>query len=171
MNLQAEISRSLPRVQSLQSIPEPVMRIVTTLPAIICGALLTGCAGSNEPVALPANHPANPVAVESPAAPISSTLSLASNPPTGMTSTTHEGHSNHSTASIGAASPSGIMYACPMHPEVTSANPNDKCPKCGMKINKPIRPTTGQANTPPKNQSSPAGESPAPAHQHKHEGH
>lgn len=33
--------------------------------------------------------------------------------------------------SVGAA-----LYACPMHPEVTSDRPDQRCPKCGMKLKK-----------------------------------
>jgi hypothetical protein len=145
-----------------------VMRIYTTLPAIVFGVLLTGCAGSNEPLALSLNHPANSMAAEAPHAATSTTLSLA-NTPTGVASTGHEGHGDH-RAAIGATpatSPATVMYACPMHPEVTSANPNDKCPKCGMKINKPIKAAPGPAAAP----LTPALGSPAPAHQHNHGDH
>jgi hypothetical protein len=44
-----------------------------------------------------------------------------------------------------------------MHPDVTSTNPSDRCPKCGMKINKPVKPSTAPATRP------------APPAQHSHE--
>jgi hypothetical protein len=48
-----------------------------------------------------------------------------------------------------------------MHSEVTSTNPNDRCPKCGMRINKPVKPTTAPAANP----SAPSAE-----HQHDRPG-
>ena len=41
-----------------------------------------------------------------------------------------------------------MLYACPMHSEITSANPNDKCPKCKMKINKPVKAAPSPATAP-----------------------
>jgi hypothetical protein len=79
----------------------------------------------------------------------------------------HEGRavSGAPTRPHGAAATSpagGMLYACPMHPEVTSTNPNDRCPKCGMKINKPVKSTTAPAATPS------AGSAPA-EHRHDHD--
>ena len=31
------------------------------------------------------------------------------------------------------------MYQCPMHPEVTSTDPSQRCPKCNMKIDRPVK--------------------------------
>jgi hypothetical protein len=64
-----------------------------------------------------------------------------------------------------ATSPAaGTLYACPMHPEVTSTNPNGRCPKCGMTINKPVKAAaTAPAATPS------TGNAP-PTHQHDHGG-
>lgn len=48
-------------------------------------------------------------------------------PPSG-----HEGHSQQEPPG-GAAKDTAAVYACPMHPEVTSATAG-KCPKCGMAL-------------------------------------
>ncbi len=67
-------------------------------------------------------------------------------------------------ATQGAASQP--LYACPMHPEVQSANPNDRCPECKMKINKPVKRATGPSTAP----AAPAGAGNA-AHGNEHGGH
>jgi DNA-directed RNA polymerase subunit RPC12/RpoP len=38
-----------------------------------------------------------------------------------------------SAAAPHSSSPKAVVYACPMHPEVTGSQPG-KCPKCGMKL-------------------------------------
>jgi len=35
--------------------------------------------------------------------------------------------------SVNAANTSGVVYTCPMHPEVTSSKPGE-CPKCHMAL-------------------------------------
>ena len=74
---------------------------------------------------------------------------------------THEGHGTTAASPAPATSQpksrqgaaNQTLYACPMHPEVTSTNPNERCPKCNMKINKPVK----QAAAPSTAPAAPAG--------------
>lgn len=70
---------------------------------------MIGCAGRTDTTSVPANHPANPTAMES-------TM-------------------NHSSekASAPAVQSANVSYTCPMHPEVTSDKPG-RCPECGMNL-------------------------------------
>jgi hypothetical protein len=60
----------------------------------------------------------------------------------------HAGHLNQGGAAKTRPATTQPLYVCPMHPEVVSLNPNDLCPKCNMKINKPVRPATAPAPVP-----------------------
>jgi rubrerythrin len=123
--------------------------------ATMAGLVLVGCAGRYIDPAPSTDHPANPTAAE--AAPLmrSRTLDLAAAEPitpapaaSGMDHTghgtdaeqaaphehsaDHEGHDH--TAPATAPSDSAALYVCPMHPEVTADKPDQRCPKCGMKL-------------------------------------
>jgi hypothetical protein len=106
--------------------------------------LLIGCTTQPAEQELPTDHPANPAAPEAPPTERSSTLSFATADPL-----------PHDSSGV-------AVFICPMHPEVTSANPNDRCPKCGMKIDKPVQPHSPGGVTKPA--ATPTGES-------AHEGH
>lgn len=89
---------------------------------------LGGCTSDHSATALDANHPANPDA-----------------PTTAAHTETHDhaagpsGHQHHATTAVPASAPvAAQMYECPMHPKVRSTNPEDRCPECGMKINKKV---------------------------------
>ena len=123
-------------------------------------AVAGGCAGGVKHSDPGRDHPASPSAAEAPSQPPSKTLAIdAAAKPSGEAPGVVPPEVRKP-----ATAPAGVtMYACPMHADVTSTNPNDKCPKCGMKINKPLKPTSAAA-------TKPAGGAPAEQHQHDHGG-
>jgi hypothetical protein len=114
-------------------------------------AFAGGCAGEVKHSDPGPNHPANPSAAEAPSQPPSQTLAVdeAVIPSDGERGVVPPEVRKATTAPAGT-----MLYACPMHADVTSTNPNDRCSKCGMKVNKPVKPTTA----------------PAEQHQHDHGG-
>jgi len=130
-----------------QPFPKAHMR---TLLWIAAALSIVGCAASYHEPTLPADHPANPSA-SSAAIPESShtllvTEQSADRPPSpgGL----HKGHGaspidasprqpavhEHTAAEPSDPSASATLYVCPMHPETTSGEPDQRCPKCGMKL-------------------------------------
>lgn len=99
--------------------------------APLIAASLAGCAAS-PPTQIPASHPANPGAptgaIVPSRVPESAVVEGATEPHGGPTE----------EAEAPAAPQSKALYACPMHPQVTSNDPEARCPECGMRINKPI---------------------------------
>jgi hypothetical protein len=101
---------------------------------------LAGCAASYHEPALPAGHPANPAAESAAVLPASQTLALPTEAAAvsaprdadrGGASTPHQTEHGHGATGIEPGEPLAL-YACPMHPEVTSDTPGQRCTKCGM---------------------------------------
>ncbi|MCC6906643.1 MAG: hypothetical protein IT430_01765 [Phycisphaerales bacterium] len=129
-----------------------------TKPLLIATILaLGGCAASYTEPSLPADHPASVAAEEAPLPTRWTTLDLVAadplGPMPGEPAMDHAGHGadekaappqpeagehKHETpppaATAGGAAPA--VYSCPMHPEVTSDKPDQRCPKCGMNLEK-----------------------------------
>lgn len=125
------------------------------IPILIATLILAGCSTTYTEPTLPMTHPANPAAKEAQLPQSSRTLDLSHVDPVAPLSSTEgdKGHAGHTMPAEGAAegaahthgmspppseSPSQVssLYACPMHPEVTSDRPDQRCPKCGMKLKK-----------------------------------
>lgn len=84
--------------------------LLAPLTSVTLAAVFTACAAAPPPPSVSANDPSNPNALESPA-------------PVAVV-----------TAAVVDAGSGPTVYACPMHPEVTSTEPGQKCPKCGMTL-------------------------------------
>lgn len=124
---------------------------------------LGGCAASYFEPTLSADHPASPTAEEAPPPTRWHTLDLATAdqvaPAEAKPGMDHAGHGvgakdespprehgadgdghkhDGSTPTAAPKSDEGAaaatIYACPMHPEITSDKPDQRCPKCGMKL-------------------------------------
>ncbi len=107
-------------------------------PFLIATLLAFGsCTATYTEPPVAADHPANPGAQEAPPLMRSRTLELAAAEPViapgSKTSDTGEGEHKHDVPAP-AKGEAAATYACPMHPEVTSDKPEQRCPKCGMKL-------------------------------------
>ncbi|RUL83563.1 heavy metal-binding domain-containing protein [Tautonia sociabilis] len=129
---------------------------MATKAGLLAVALLAwGCSPQAFTHELPADHPAHPAARGGMHAGTSTTLAIEEAPsgdPAGMMPhdirsqepTDHGAHREaEDSPEAGRAQAAEALYACPMHPEITSRDPERRCPKCNMKINKRV--TTGGA--------------------------
>jgi len=116
---------------------------------------LAGCAGDRQPMQTHSDHPASAAAMSGAMPTLPDTLTMASHPNAGSPPMTaghgdhvsapatdgatpdpHAGHT-HAAATDAAghdAHDGTPIYVCPMHPEVTSTQPGQRCPKCGMAL-------------------------------------
>ena len=139
--------------------------------------LLSGCAGNVVVPPLSAEHPAHPEAAQAPLPPPSQTLALGDAAPAAKTHPAthdhgqaqhdhathqhggtaggtagdhaHHGHAAHAATAPSTQPSSHAVYACPHHPEVTSDKPDQRCPKCNMKLVRKAGPATVPAATKP----------------------
>lgn len=134
----------------MKTLFSPAMATITLV------SLIAGCTGARALVQLPSDHPANPQATASPLPPTSTTLRIV--PSSGKApatmpfkSETDHGELPHGGSHGPASEPhdvddtdhahdpvmpeaTRVGYACPMHPEVTADQPDQRCPRCGMEL-------------------------------------
>ena len=99
--------------------------------------LICGCAAP-QPRPLSLDHPANPEATPSPPSPRPNALAATrASSGASQEALLQSGAANDAGDQPGHAESrpaAGAVYACPMHPEVTSSDSEARCPKCGMKL-------------------------------------
>jgi hypothetical protein len=114
-----------------------------TLAAACAAFVLGGCAGGSGQALVAEDHPASPTAATAPLPAQSATLAIAPATQTqpaaeaAASEPSRQQHSHDHGAPPPATAPAdqaAAVYVCPHHPEVTSTNPNDRCPKCHMKL-------------------------------------
>ncbi len=108
-----------------------------------------GCTPQASMHDLKPDHPAHPQATEGMLPGPSTTLAIGDAPsppaeggkPHGVDSGRRTNHGTHRAGGAEANSREAAeaLYQCPMHPEVTSRDPERRCPKCNMKINKLVK--------------------------------
>lgn len=93
-------------------------------------ALVSACSPAAAPVSDSPRDPSNPHAPEGMTPTVVASAALA--PPPAAAAPAHD-HHDHGAANGEAGVQQGVVYECPMHPEVTSSAPG-VCPKCNMKL-------------------------------------
>ncbi len=110
------------------------MKSLMTILALVIAVSIAGLAGCSvsyqEPV-LSIDHPAHPMAATASKVETPKTLDLAA--AESVRRIEPAPTIPDPSRSAGEKS-SDVFYACPMHPEVTSTLPDQRCPKCGMKL-------------------------------------
>ena len=106
--------------------------------------LLSACSTQSAQLDLPLDHPANPLAPSSPPLAQSTTLDIVAaesrEPAEADSPKLDSEHGKPASPKPAPKAPNGApLFACPMHPEVTSADPSALCPKCNMKIDEPLK--------------------------------
>jgi hypothetical protein len=125
------------------------MRIKASLLPILI--LAHGCSPGAYLLEVGRDHPANPAAPEGTLPEPSATLAIGAEPSPAGVGGAQQAHGSRMPGQHGAhqaavAGPGGEpaeerdrkpLYQCPMHSDVTSNDPERRCPRCNMKINKP----------------------------------
>lgn len=95
--------------------------------------LLAGCSAAYTDPALPPGHPARPEAGPAP-------TTVTSTSPAGPTATLHStepaptARAEDAHRTTHAEGEGKAIYVCPMHADITSTLPGQRCPKCNMKL-------------------------------------